>query len=169
MLSTLSMEQFKHVIEVVSAWAYALPLAKTLCWMVFVDIIAGILVAMNKRTLNSTISFRGMSRKVMMFLMVGVGVALEPLANGIPVGQLAALAFVVTEAISICENAAALGLPMPRVIMDVLIKLKEDQQKRIEQKLPTIKVEIPTQPGSTTDVTVSRPTETPVDKGDKTS
>lgn len=161
------MDQFKHTIEVISSWAYALPLAKTLCWMVFVDIIAGILVAVNKRTLNSTISFRGMSRKVMMFLMVGVGVALEPLANGIPVGQLAALAFVVTEAISICENASALGLPMPRVIMDVLIKLKEDQQKRIEQKLPTIKVEIPTKPGTTTSVDITRPSDNPVDNGEK--
>jgi phage-related holin len=69
-------------------------------------------------------------------LLVSVAVMLEPFSNGVPVGRLTAFAFIITELISIGENANALGLPMPRVIIEWLEKAKENARQRVDQKLP---------------------------------
>ena len=43
--------------------------------------------------------------------------------------------YVVCEGMSILENAAALGVPLPAALGEALSKLKDDQQKRIGQKV----------------------------------
>lgn len=139
------------------------PLLMTLLILMFADVFAGILVACDRRTLNSTISFRGMTRKVFTLLLVGVATTLEPFAQGLPLAKLVAMFYIVTEAISITENAAALGVPLPRTLVEMLQKLKEDQQKRMKQKLPhdspVVHIELPPKPDKTQITVESKPTD----------
>jgi toxin secretion/phage lysis holin len=155
------MDQFHSLVNYIIVWAKGIPLVGTLLVLIHVDIFTGILVAANRKTLNSTISFRGITRKVFMLIFVGVASTLEPFANGLPLAQLVAMGYIVTESISILENGAALGVPIPKILTDILVKLREDQQKRTEQKVPagttttTTTVTVPINPG-TTEVVVSR-------------
>lgn len=135
------------------------PFVTVLAVMMVIDVVGGILVACDRRVLNSTISYRGMIRKAFMVLLVGMGSALKPYTQEIPIDRFIAGFFILTEAISITENAAAVGLPVPKFLIQMLHKLRDDQQKRIRQKLPHDKVahvDIPVEPGSTpTTVTVT--------------
>lgn len=122
-----------------------MPLVSTLLVLMVLDIFAGVLVAVNKRTLNSSISFKGMTKKTFIIILVGLAMLLEPFSSGTPLGKLVSLFYIVMEAISILENAGALGVPIPRALKEVLQKLREDKQKKSEQKLPD--------PGKSTTVT----------------
>lgn len=74
-----------------------------------------------------------MSRKVIMLLMLGVAAVLEPIAGGLPLSKLVGMFYTVTEALSILENAAASGVPLPRALVESLAKLREDgNQKQLQ-------------------------------------
>ncbi len=68
--------------------------------------------------------------------------------------ELVSIAFVVVESLSIVENAAASGIPIPRALTDVLAKLREDSDKN---RLPMN----PSPVESHTDVHVNLPPGTP--------
>src|SRR6478672_8235343 len=108
-------------IKVVNGW---LPMVPTLVYLMGLDIISGVILAFSKRTLNSTTSTTGICRKAMTILLVAMGIALEPLCNGLPVSTLIALGYVKGEVLSIMENASALGLPLPAIISEVLAKIQ---------------------------------------------
>lgn len=143
---SITLEQFINLLLTVIRGT---PLLATLLIMMALDIFAGILVAINKRTLNSTTSFRGITKKVFMLILVAVGVTLGPFTvvpsfpQGIPIAQMIALAYIITEAISITENAAVLGVPVPMALVRILQKLREEEQKKLEQKLPKLTLELP--------------------------
>jgi toxin secretion/phage lysis holin len=144
----------------------ALPLISTLSILMALDMCMGIGVAVVKKTLNSTVSFRGMTKKVFMLILVAAGATLEPFAQGLPVARMIAMAYIITETISLTENAAAIGVPIPQALQDILLKLREDQQKKVQQKAPPIaRMEIPMAPDTDTVVTV---TKTPVQSGAQT-
>jgi toxin secretion/phage lysis holin len=124
------------IIDWVSRALIHVPMVKSLLWLIGIDMVLGVAVAFTRRALSSTISFRGVTRKVTMLLMVAMGAVLEPFAQGLPVAQLVAMFYIVTEGISCLENAAALGVPLPAVLTDTLAKLREGQKKRIETKIP---------------------------------
>lgn len=111
-----------------------LPMLQLLLIFIILDICSGILVAINKKTLNSTTSWRGMTRKAMSILMWAACHALRPHSGAIPIDDIVAFAYCISEFVSITENSAAVGLPVPEVIKALLEKLRQDNQKRAGQK-----------------------------------
>jgi len=128
-------------------WLKGQPVVVALILLMFADILTGICCSVVKRTLNSSTSWRGMSRKAMMLLIVSVGAILEPLAQGIPLAKLIALFYLATEVLSVTENAALIGVPLPKVLVDLLIKLREDNKSSsitiTQPGVPTVKVSGP--------------------------
>lgn len=116
-------------------WFQAHPITGTLLALMFVDVIMGLLVAFGNNTINSSISRVGMVRKVGIVLLVAVGFVIEPYAQGMPTGQLTAFAFLVSELISVTENAAKLGLPIPQPLIDALSKLRGEKAPPITVNL----------------------------------
>lgn len=110
------------------------------------DIFCGILLSIVKKTLSSAISWRGMSKKSMVLIMVGLGSVLEPFTQGIPLSRLVGIFYICTEALSILENAAAAGVPLPAVLVDMLAKLKDSQRTARAQKdglgIPSVNVAV---------------------------
>jgi toxin secretion/phage lysis holin len=121
-------EQISPWLKVAVDWLRGQPVVVALILLMFADVVTGICCSIAKRTLSSSTSWRGMSRKAMMLLIVGVGAILEPLAQGIPLAKLIALFYIATEVLSITENAAIMGVPLPKVLIDLLIKLREDNR-----------------------------------------
>lgn len=93
------------------------------------DYITGLSVAWVKKELSSEVGFKGIAKKVFILILVGVGNILDVYVFGLDgVCRSAVIGFyIANEGISILENAAALGLPLPKKLIDVLEQLKSKE------------------------------------------
>lgn len=107
-------------------WANAQSLVIVLIVLMFIDVVMGVLCAFSTKTLSSSASRKGMTKKVATLLVVAMAAAIDPFATNIPLAMLVAIFYLVTEALSIVENAGRLGLPVPKVLLETLSKLKAD-------------------------------------------
>lgn len=102
----------------------------TLCFMAL-DYITGVIVAINKKELSSAIGFKGLSKKFLILIFIALAHVLDVYVLGTyPVLQSAVMMFfVANEGISLIENAAELGVPVPSKLLDVLQQLKKQGEK----------------------------------------
>ena len=103
----------------------------TLLAFVILDYVTGIMCAITDRKLSSAIGFKGIFRKVLIFALVGVGHLLDVQVLGV-VGVLrtAVIFFYLSnEGVSLIENAAHLGLPIPAKLKAVLEQLHDRAEK----------------------------------------
>ena len=94
---------------------------------VCIDYITGVMCAISDKTLSSEVGFRGICRKVLIFLLVGIGNIIDVQVLGSPgVLRTAVIFFYLSnEGVSLLENAAHLGLPVPDAIKTVLEQLHD--------------------------------------------
>ncbi|MBO5568657.1 MAG: phage holin family protein [Clostridia bacterium] len=92
---------------------------------VVIDYITGVMCAFNDKTLSSAVGFRGICKKVLIFMLVGVGHVLDTVILGEAAVLRSAIIFffLANEGLSITENAAHLGLPIPDALNEVLQNL----------------------------------------------
>lgn len=95
------------------------------------DYITGILCAVTTKTLSSEVGFRGLVKKFMILIVIAVGHLVDAyiIGTGSAIMSAVILFFAANEGISILENAAALGLPIPNKLRGVLEQLKSDNDK----------------------------------------
>lgn len=97
---------------------------------VVIDYITGIMCAISDKTLSSEVGFKGICRKVLIFFLVGIANILD--VNIIGSGSVLRMAviffYISNEGISLLENAARLGLPIPKKIRIVLEQLQESEE-----------------------------------------
>jgi toxin secretion/phage lysis holin len=108
-------------------WMKSVPALMPLLILMGLDIAMGLFVAIATKRLSSSASWKGMARKVCQLILVAVAAVIEPFANGMPVLSLACMSFIVTETISIMENAAQAGVPLPGALVELLAKLKDSK------------------------------------------
>ena len=94
---------------------------------VAIDYITGVMCAISDKTLSSEVGFRSICRKVLIFLLVGIGNIIDVQVLGSPgVLRTAVIFFYLSnEGVSLLENAAHLGLPVPDAIKTVLEQLHD--------------------------------------------
>lgn len=94
---------------------------------VAIDYITGVMCAISDKTLSSEVGFKGICRKVLIFLLVGIGNIIDAQVLGSPgVLRTAVIFFYLSnEGVSLLENAAHLGLPVPDAIKTVLEQLHD--------------------------------------------
>ena len=94
---------------------------------VVIDYITGVMCAVNDHTLSSEVGFRGICRKVLIFMLVGIANILD--ADVVGTGSVLRTAviffYISNEGVSLLENAAHLGLPVPEKIKTVLEQLHD--------------------------------------------
>ncbi len=95
------------------------------------DYITGIMCAIADKKLSSAVGFRGICRKVLIFALVGVGHILDTQVVGTGSALRSAVIcwYLSNEGISILENAAHLGLPVPDKLRTVLEQLHDRKDK----------------------------------------
>lgn len=103
----------------------------TLLAFTAMDYITGIMCAVNDHTLSSEVGFRGICRKVLIFMLVGIANILD--ADVVGTGNVLRTAviffYISNEGVSLLENAAHLGLPVPEKIKMVLEQLHDRAKK----------------------------------------
>lgn len=95
--------------------------------MVILDYLTGVMCAILNQKLSSAIGYRGIFKKVSIFIMVAVGHILDRqiLGDGSVLRTAIIFFYCANEGISLLENAGQIGIPIPQKIKDVLVKLKE--------------------------------------------
>ena len=98
---------------------------------VVIDYITGVLAAIYTKQLSSEVGFKGIAKKVMIFLLVAIGniIDVEILKAGAVLRTAVIFFYISNEGISIIENAARLELPIPEKLIDVLRQIKPDKEE----------------------------------------
>lgn len=107
---------------------------------VVADYITGVMCAVIDKKLSSEVGFKGIFKKVLIFLLVGIGHILDAQVIGTgSVMRTAVIFFYISnEGVSLLENCTHLGLPFPAKLKDVLEQLhdrsegKDNDDKRID-------------------------------------
>lgn len=104
--------------------------------MMVIDYISGVLIAILSKKLSSEVGFKGLLKKMFVLMLVAVGhiIDAQVIGTGAVVMSAVQLFFIANEGISILENAARLGLPVPKKLKDVLEQLKNDSENDKEDK-----------------------------------
>lgn len=94
---------------------------------VIADYITGVMCAIADKKLSSEVGFKGIYKKVLIFVMVGVGHIMDTyLIGNREVLRTAVIFFYCSnEGISMLENAGHLGLPIPAKLKDILEQLHD--------------------------------------------
>lgn len=107
----------------IDAFVYSL-----LCFVI-ADYMTGILRVGVDGKLSSKIGFKGIAKKIMIFIIVGIGNLCDKnLIKSEPMIKTAIIFFyIANEGISILENSLALGLPIPMKLKVLLEQFKEEK------------------------------------------
>jgi len=92
-----------------------------------IDYITGVMCAIVDKNLSSAVGFKGICRKVLIFTLVGIGNIVDVYVLGeAGVLRTAVIFFYLSnEGVSLLENSAHLGLPIPEKLKDVLEQLHD--------------------------------------------
>ena len=90
-----------------------------------IDYITGVMCAVTDKNLSSSVGFKGICRKVLIFTLVGIGniVDVYVLGQGGVLRTAVIFFYLSNEGVSILENSAHLGLPIPEKLKEVLEQL----------------------------------------------
>ena len=94
---------------------------------VTVDYVTGVMCAVVDRKLSSSVGFKGIFRKVLIFVMVGISHILDTqvIGNGSVLRTAVIFFYISNEGVSLLENASHLGLPVPEPVKTVLKQLHD--------------------------------------------
>lgn len=128
------MKEFWNVIQAVFAAIGGCDgLLYALVAFVVIDYITGVMCAVVDKDLSSSIGAKGLLRKCCIFIMVGIGHLLDTQIFGeAGVLRTAIIFFYMSnEGLSLTENTAHLGLPIPEKLRQVLKQLhtKSEEEK----------------------------------------
>ena len=99
-----------------------------------IDYITGVMCAVTDKNLSSSVGFKGICRKVLIFTLVGIGniVDVYVLGQGGVLRTAVIFFYLSNEGVSILENSAHLGLPIPEKLKEVLEQLHGREGKNDE-------------------------------------
>ena len=96
-----------------------------------IDYVTGVMCAIADKTLSSAVGFKGICRKVLILMLVGIAniVDVNVVGSGSALRGAVICFYLSNEGISILENATHLGLPVPAKLKDILTQLHNREEK----------------------------------------
>ena len=94
---------------------------------VVIDYVTGVMCAIINRELSSAVGFKGIFRKVLVFLLVGIAniIDVQVIGTGAVLRTAVIFFYISNEGVSLLENAGHLGLPIPEKIKTVLEQIHD--------------------------------------------
>lgn len=108
---------------------------KVLTIFIVVDYITGVICAIIDKKLSSSVGFKGIAKKVVILLLVGLAFYLDKIVGTEVFRNLVIMFYIANEGISILENSTKLGVPYPKKLKEILEQLKKDNDKEIVEKI----------------------------------
>lgn len=102
---------------------------------VVMDYLSGVMCAVADKTLSSEVGFKGICRKIVIFILVGIANILDVqvIGSGSVLRTAVIFFYLSNEGVSLLENAAHLGLPVPAKLKVVLAQLHERAEDKEEE------------------------------------
>ncbi len=103
---------------------------------VITDYITGVMCAIADKKLSSAVGFKGICRKVLIFLLVGIAniLDMQVIGTGSVLRTAVIFFYISNEGVSLLENAGHLGLPIPVKIKSVLEQLHDRAEQEVKDK-----------------------------------
>lgn len=100
---------------------------------VITDYITGVMCAIADKKLSSAVGFKGICRKVLIFLLVGIAniLDMQVIGTGSVLRTAVIFFYISNEGVSLLENAGHLGLPIPVKIKSVLEQLHDRAEQEV--------------------------------------
>ncbi|PEA86923.1 phage holin family protein [Bacillus thuringiensis] len=94
---------------------------KILVTMAAIDYITGMIAAGYNGELKSKVGFKGIAKKVVLFLLVGVAAQLDTaIGSNSAIREATIFFFIGNELLSILENAGRMGIPLPQALTNAV-------------------------------------------------
>ncbi len=118
--------------SIAAYWLGLNPLMQLLLILIVLDVLSGLIGAFMKKEISSTVSWAGLGKKAIILVIVAGAEFAGSLAEiqineTLTLGAMVAGFYAVNEFISILENAAAAGIPIPKFLKDALQKLNSEK------------------------------------------
>jgi toxin secretion/phage lysis holin len=100
------------------------------------DYVTGVMCAIADKKLSSGVGFKGISRKILIILLVGVAHIIDTkvVGTGSALRSAVVCFYLSNEGLSLLENAAHIGLPIPEKLKDTLAQLNRRDEKKNEEE-----------------------------------
>ena len=103
--------------------------------MMTLDYISGVMCAIIDKKLSSAVDFKGICKKVFILMLVGVAhiIDLHVVGTGSALRGAVICFYMSNEGLSLLENAAHIGLPIPDKLRDILTQLHDKERDTTDQ------------------------------------
>lgn len=89
--------------------------------LIALDLVTGMFVAWAGKRLDSATGWRGVSKKALTLGVVAAAAVVDPVID-LPLAEFVAGFYAAIEALSVLENAAVAGVPVPAFLRDALVQ-----------------------------------------------
>lgn len=110
------------ITALLGGWDLAL---QVLVLFVVLDYLVGLVAAWIEKGLDSRVGFRGIGKKILLFVPIAICYALDQVLGQEILRSLAIFFYIANEGLSIVENLGRAGVPVPQQLMDALEQLKK--------------------------------------------
>ena len=109
-------------------WDLAL---QVLVLFVVLDYLVGLIAAWTEKALDSRIGFRGIAKKILLFVPIAICYALDQVLGQEILRSLAIFFYIANEGLSIVENLGRAGVPVPDALGEALEQMKKKGESNI--------------------------------------
>lgn len=105
--------------------------------LMIIDYLSGIIAAIYKKEVNSSVGYKGILKKVGILLCISLARQIDILEiydSKVIVRSVVLMFFTVNEIFSILENLGHIGIPLPTIFLSVLEKVKSSEDKSNPEK-----------------------------------
>lgn len=107
-------------------------LLKTILFLAVMDYVTGWIKGIYEKNLSSEIGFRGILKKIVMFIVIAAAYNIQTLiSSNIPVREVVIMFYIANEGLSLLENAA-IFVPIPERLKDILLQLRDKNTENKE-------------------------------------
>lgn len=107
---------------VVGEWTIMM---QVLLYMAIADYLTGLIAGYKEKKLASKVGFKGIAKKLIIFVLIGVGYQLDRLfGHGSTIQDMIMFFYIGNELLSLVENAGRIGVPVPTALKDAVAVLR---------------------------------------------